>query len=186
MCVLWGNEIYVPRSGWDDAQVGARRTPPLSLSKMARGKVAAFGTSGWFLVKVLELILVWGPYEVGDLRGRTWGRVIDEVGGVRGLCHRWGEVIVGHVGFLVMWWSHKDFGGVSWFFGGQVSGVGELCGVVFMVFKRCGGVYVVWEYYCGVSAEVYVRSGNTVSVTSKYLKVLPLVLQSINKERESI
>ena len=67
-----------------------------------------------------------------------------------------------------------------------MSGVGELCGVVFMVFKRCGGVYVVWEYYCGVSAEVYVRSGNTVSVTSKYLKVLPLVLQSINKERESI
>ena len=61
-------------------------------------------------------------------------------------------------------------------FGGQVSGVGGLCSVVYVVFGRCGGVCVVWEYYCGVGAKVCVRNGNTVSGISKYLKVLPLVL----------
>ena len=61
-------------------------------------------------------------------------------------------------------------------FGGQVSGVGGLCGVVFMVFKRCGGVYGVWENYRGFSAKVCARSDNTVSVASKCLRVLPLVL----------
>ncbi len=145
------------------------RNAPFSLSQGARGVAALWRVVG-VLVGKSELIVVWGLHEVGDYCGRTWGISIDEVGGTRGLCHLWGlsdSLARGIFGDVVkpqrFWWWVVVFGG-------QVSGVGGLCGVVFVVFGRWGGVCVVWEYYRDVGAKVCVRSGNTVSVISKVPK----------------
>ena len=70
-------------------------------------------------------------------------------------------------------------------FGEQVSGVGGLFSVVYVVFGRYSGICVVWEYYCGAGGQGVCLEVVTLRMGSKkYLRVLPLVLWSVNKERE--